>query len=82
MSASDYFIRHDLPAGITSDEPMPYGYRRWNGTVWCNAWIDGYNHLLRSAIERYRQGLDASGYVDALYRRAAAYNVLTKESGR
>ncbi|AZS07563.1 hypothetical protein PBI_DUKE13_227 [Mycobacterium phage Duke13] len=82
MSASDYFIRHDLPAGITSDEPMPYGYRRWNGTVWCNAWIDGYNHLLSRAIERHRQGLDARGYVDALYRRAAQCDALAKELGR
>lgn len=76
MSASDYFVRWDLPVGLASDQPMPYGYRRWNDTVWCEAWTDRYNRLLERAVEVHRQGYDATGWVDALYRLSAQLDTL------
>ncbi len=41
MAAEDFFVRDGLPPGMTNDEPVPYGYRRWNGVgsspwEWCS----------------------------------------------
>lgn len=65
-----------LPVGITSDQPMPYKYRRCNGVVWCDAWVDHYNEQLARAITRHRNGSDATWEVDALYRMAHHYDAL------
>lgn len=26
-------------------DPMPYGFKDFNGGLWCNAWVDSYNAL-------------------------------------
>lgn len=59
---------------------MPYGYRRWSGVAWCDPWIDRYNRLLDNAVTRHRQGLDATAYVDALYRTAQHFDVLARDT--
>lgn len=76
MAAEDFFIRAGLPPGLSSDEPMPYEYRRWNGTVWTDPCVDLYNKTARMAVIAWRQGLDAKAerYVEALYRMAHEYD--------
>jgi hypothetical protein len=65
-----------LPNGLTSFEPMPYGYRRWNGTIWADSQIDAYNRQVDN-IKRYH----LAGYnvacqieVDGLYNLAASFD--------
>ena len=81
MAVEDSFVRDVLPPGITSDEPVPYGYRRWNGVVWCDSWTDTYNAISRQAVIAWRQGLDskASQEVEAMYRMATQFDHLGKE---
>lgn len=67
----------NLPAGLTGDTPMPYGYRRWNGTVWCDAWTDTYNRLVATAVAAHRAGMHpdtVAGYVDDVYRTANRFD--------
>ncbi|MEU8901816.1 hypothetical protein AB0C65_38550 [Nocardia sp. NPDC048505] len=82
MAAEDFFIRGGVPTGLTGDQPMPYGYRRWNGTVWCQAWIDRYNAEVRRAVVAHRQGLNdkAQRHVNAVYLIAHEFDQLAKTS--
>lgn len=81
MAVEDFFVRDGLPPGITSDEPVSYGYRRWNGVVWCDSWTDTYNAISRRAVIAWRQGLDskAEQEVEAMYRMATQFDHLGKE---
>ncbi|UXO93903.1 hypothetical protein Pan2_84 [Pseudanabaena phage Pan2] len=65
-----------LPAGITSLEPMPYGFRRWNGTVWANAHVDAYNRQLSLIEDAHRAGYSAQcqRLIDGLYNLAAGFD--------
>ncbi len=71
----------DSPPGMTNDEPVPYGYRRWNGVVWADSWTDTYNAISRQAVIAWRQGFDskAEQEVEAMYRMAAQFDQLGKE---
>lgn len=44
----------NLPNGLTSFDHMPYGYRRWNGSVWADIQVDAYNKQLDN-IRRYHE---------------------------
>ena len=81
MAAEDFFVRDGLPPGMTNDEPVPYGYRRWNGVVWADSWTDTYNAISQRAVIAWRQGLDskAEQEVVAMYRMAAQFDQLGKE---
>jgi len=73
-------MTESLPDGITGWEPMPYPYRRWNGTVWCKDWVDTYNRQLdriRDAHEGNLSSVDSE--VEALYRHRTLCDQLEKE---
>lgn len=63
-----------LPSGVTSFDPMPYGYRRWNGSVWCDAWVDLYNRDLRRIQAHHGAGYDVRAMVDGLYSMAHSFD--------
>lgn len=65
-----------LPAGITSLDPMPYGYRRWNNTVWCDIHVDVYNRELSRIAERHAAGYDTTALVSGLYNLAWQFDTL------
>ncbi|WP_165605987.1 hypothetical protein [Mycolicibacterium mucogenicum] len=69
-----------LPAGLTSDQPMPYGYRRWNGAVWPDCQVDAYNRAVAQAIERHRAGYDASALVNGVYNLASSFDRHAKQA--
>ena len=57
-----------LPIGLTGLDPIPYGYRRWNGHVWPDVHIDEYIGVLHAA------GYDTSVQVEELYRRSFMFD--------
>ena len=63
-----------MPAGIRSFDPMPYGYRRWNGAVWIDAWVDIYNNQLDHIKTMHEAGYDTQSLIDGLYRNAQGWD--------
>lgn len=62
------------PPGLTGTDPMPYGYRRWNGTIWPNAHIDAYNAELARIKRRHEAGMNTSHLVNGLYNLAHQFD--------
>ena len=63
-----------LPIGLTGLDPIPYGYRRWNGRVWPDVHIDEYNARLADIGARHAAGYDTSVQVEELYRRSFMFD--------
>lgn len=59
-----------LPDGITGFDPMPYGYRRWNGATWSNIQVDAYNRHLAEIETMHRAGYNVDALVNGLYNLA------------
>ena len=62
------------PNGITSFQPMPYGYRRWSGAIWPDIQVDRYNQELRRIESRHKAGLDVDHLVNGLYNLANMFD--------
>lgn len=60
--------------GMTGTDPMPYGYRRWNGAVWPDVHVDAYNRELSRIIERNAAGHDVAALVNGLYNLAHGFD--------
>ncbi|BDB63375.1 hypothetical protein [Rhodococcus sp. RDE2] len=58
---------------------MPYGYRRWNGTVWAPAWVDRYNQQLDLIRRLFEAGYDVEHHVEDWYRMLTEFDLLGKE---
>lgn len=70
----------DFPDGITSWDRMPYPYRRWNGAVWCQSWVDDYNKQLDRIQWAHEGGLSSvDEEVEALYRMSTNFDLLEKQ---
>jgi len=63
-----------VPPGLTGTDPMPYGYRRWNGSVWADIQVDRYNAELRRIEKRHAAGYDVTHLVDGLYNLATQFD--------
>lgn len=63
-----------LPAGITGFDPMPYGYRRWNGAVWADSQVDQYNRELARIQSRHEAGMPTDTLVNGLYNLANGFD--------
>lgn len=63
-----------LPNGITSFDPMPYGYRRWNGTVWADSQVDQYNRELARIQSRHNAEMQTEALVNGLYNLARGFD--------
>ena len=63
-----------LPDGLTGFEPMPYGYRRWNGSVWPNVQVDRYNSELARIKARHEAGMDTQHLINGLYNLASGFD--------
>ena len=63
-----------LPIGLTGLDPIPYGYRRWNGHVWPDVHIDEYNARLADIGALHAAGYDTSVQVEELYRRSFMFD--------
>lgn len=63
-----------VPAGLTGFDRMPYGYRRWNGSVWADIQVDRYNQELARIESRHRAGMDTQHLVNGLYNLAHAFD--------
>lgn len=63
-----------MPPGLTSFERMPYKYRRWNGAVWPNVWVDQYNTELARIESRHRAGYDTEALVNGIYHLAQQFD--------
>ena len=57
-----------LPIGLTGLDPIPYGYRRFNGRVWLDVHVDEYNARLADIGALHAAGYDTSVQVEELYR--------------
>lgn len=70
-----YATVQQFPDGIVGGfEPMPYEYRRWNGTAWSRPAVDAYNVQL-SRVQRYWvAGFDCHLEVESLYRLARTFD--------
>jgi hypothetical protein len=68
----------DYPAGLTGLEPMPYGYRRWNGSVWAPIQVDRYNSELERIAARHAAGLNTQHLIDGLYNLASGFDYAGK----
>lgn len=64
----------EYPNGITSFQPMPYGYRRWNGAIWPNIQVDRYNRELARIESRHKAGLTTDHLVNGLYNLANMFD--------
>ena len=64
----------ELPAGVTSFDPMPYDYRRWNGSVWPNIQVDAYNRELERIHSRHEAGMKVDALVNGLYNLAHGFD--------
>lgn len=62
------------PPGLTGLNPMPYGYRRWNGAIWPNCQVDAYNAELERIAARHRAGIDTTALVNGLYNLAYQFD--------
>lgn len=60
--------------GLTSTDPMPYGYRRWNGAVWADIQVDSYNRELARIAQRHADGYDVTALVNGLYNLANGFD--------
>ena len=49
-----------LPIGLTGLDPIPYGYRRFNGRVWLDVHVDEYNARLADIGALHAAGYDTS----------------------
>lgn len=67
-----------LPVGLTGFDPMPYGYRRWNGSVWADLQVDRYNDELARIERRHRHGLEVQHLIDGLYNLARGFDYCAK----
>lgn len=65
-----------LPAGLTGFEPMPYGYRRWNGSVWAPIQVDAYNRALSRIESRHNAGMSTEALVNGLYNLARSFDAV------
>lgn len=63
-----------VPPGLTGTEPMPYGYRRWNGTVWPDIQVDAYNRELDRITTRHEAGMSTEALVNGLYNLAHTFD--------
>lgn len=63
-----------MPAGLTSVNPMPYGYRRWCGVVWPDCQVDTYNAELERIATMHREGYDTTALVNGLYNLADQFD--------
>lgn len=65
-----------LPTGITGFDHMPYGYRRWNGSIWANIQVDAYNRKIDNIRRYYESGYDVSCQIeiDNLYNLAQSFD--------
>lgn len=70
-----------LPAGITGFNPMPYGYKRWNGVIWPNIQVDSYNAELERIQSRHANGLDVQHLVNGLYNLAHQFDQFDHTGG-
>lgn len=67
------------PDGIASWEPVSYGQRRWNGSVWANTQVDTYNAELDRIRSRHDAGLSVTHLVNGLYNLAHGFdNVISR----
>ena len=64
-----------LPPGLTGVDPIPYGYRRWNGAVWADIQVDRYNHEIARIWVAHTAGYDTQRLVDGLYNLAHGFDV-------
>lgn len=62
------------PNGITSFDPMPYGYRRWSGVIWPDIQVDRYNYELARIETRHKAGLNVDHLVNGLYNLATMFD--------
>ena len=63
-----------FPPGITSFDPMPMGYRRWNGAVWADCQVAAYNAELARIESRHRAGMNVRHLVNGLYNLAQGFD--------
>jgi hypothetical protein len=63
-----------LPAGLTSLNPIPYGERRWNGSVWAPIQVDRYNSELERIATRHAAGMVTQHLIDGLYNLANGFD--------
>lgn len=64
----------NTPNGLTGFDPMPYGYRRWNGSVWADIQVDTYNSALARIESRHSAGMDTQHLVNGLYNLAYGFD--------
>lgn len=64
------------PVGLTSLAPMPYGYRRWNGSVWADIQVDAYNRTVERIAARHAAGMPTEALVNGLYNLAAGFDAV------
>lgn len=67
-----------LPDGLLGFDPMPYGYRRWNGSVWPDIQVDSYNRLLADIASKHRAGYNVQNLIDGLYNLAHGFDYVGK----
>lgn len=60
-----------LTGGI---DPMPYNYRRWNGSIWADCQVDAYNRELARTVSRHSAGYDVTALVNGLYNLANGFD--------
>ncbi|MCZ4587636.1 hypothetical protein O4328_28780 [Rhodococcus opacus] len=70
-----------FPPGICTWDHMPYGFRRWNGTVWAEAWVDRYNRQIDLIRRRFEDGWHVDDHVEDWYRMLTHFDLLAKELG-
>jgi hypothetical protein len=68
------------PVGLTGLDPMPYGYRRWNGSVWPGSQVDAYNRELARIAARHNAGMDTQHLINGLYNLAHQFDYAGKLS--
>lgn len=74
VKAACHSLTRTLPAGITGFQPVPYGYRRWNGSVWPDTQVDAYNRQLARIQSRHMAGYDTEALVNGLYNLANGFD--------
>ena len=63
-----------IPIGLTGLDPMPYGYRRWNGAVWPPIQVDAYNAELARIASRHAAGMPTTALINGLYNLASGFD--------
>jgi hypothetical protein len=72
-------LEFEPPIGLTGLDPMPYGYKRWNGSVWPNIQVDRYNAELARIASRHNAGYDVQNLIDGLYNLAHGFDYAGKD---